>query len=546
MVTAVADIDIDQLAGLKRKQIQSLCKKHGIRANGKTEELVEHLIAYAKDGSKPNEPAAEQEENEEEEQDKDSTETPEEEPTVPEPEQPAEDAAPCLAEDHNGEAVEEVAEEAVEESIEEATEDATEEVVKEVVEEAAEETIEEATEEAAEVTVEETADEPAEEATQETTKETTKDVNGTSSLPIADEPKDAEHKDSSTADIVPMTPKGSGNTKTAPKTLAFDRIHQNMFNSGDSIANHWSVKRAATPKAKRVDGDDEVPASNKRARIEPLFTSPGPKPQHPALRDSSSASTSTSNVPEATELPADQQDTSTTSTSETDIPAVINESEEEKPASTDSTTLSSSSKTDDASQSLIQKPTVSKSSIEKRLSETTSFPSRIPPPRKSDQPAATNPANDSKTEAKPASTSSAANPRVVESKIKAYINAKPPSPKVKAVKHKVVDPKQPPKAAPTTKPAAAALPTDTRKKPKSSAADNDGIPSYMRPTRATESRAQAHKPVSAKAPVKGGEENSSHNGNGRFKPYSRPSNPPAKKADTDKSAMPKSALPSAK
>ncbi|KAJ1839726.1 hypothetical protein LPJ73_006659, partial [Coemansia sp. RSA 2703] len=349
---------------------------------------------------------------------------------------------------------------------------------------------------------------------------------------------------SSTVDMALMTPKKTDNAKSEPKTLAFDRIHQNMFNNGDSIANHWSVKRTATPKAKRMDSEDAAPASNKRARIEPLFTSPGSKPQ-PAAQKCINTLTETSNLSATTEQPVDQQETSLSSTDETVVTTVVNTSEEESTNSADLAVVSSSTKADDATKTLIQKPTISKSSIGNRLSETSSLPSRIPQPKKSEQPAATNSTKDSKTDAKPANISSATNPRAVESKIKAYINAKPPSPKIKAVKHKVVDPKQLPKAAPVSKPAAV-LSSDTKKKPKPSAVDNDGIPSYMRPTRATESRAQAHKPVSTKAPIKGGEENSSHNSNGRFKPYSRPSNPPTKKLDTDKSAMPKPVLPSAK
>ncbi|KAJ2787281.1 hypothetical protein GGI15_000831 [Coemansia interrupta] len=565
MVTTVADIDIDQLAGLKRKQIQSLCKKHGIRANGKTEELIEHLTAYARDGSRPNEPAADQQEDGEDEQDKDLSEAPEEVPPAPESEQPVEAADSSLADEVNSEVVEKVAEEAADEAIEETAKEvaeeavektaeevineATEEMAKKVVEESTEDAVEEAAveavDEAAENVVsevagnmaEEAVDEAAENAPKETIKEPAEDVSATSPSPIVEESTITEDKGSSIANIAQMTPKRSGDTKAAPKTLAFDRIHQNMFNSGDSIANHWSVKRAATPKAKRMDGDDAVPASNKRARIEPLFTSPGPKPQQPAMHKLSSALTSASNVPDSAE-----QDTSPLSAT-----AAANTPEEEMPPLENSTAVSSSDKTDDATKSLIRKPSISKSNIEKRLSETTSLPSRIPPPRKSDQPATTNPAEDPKAESKPTNTSLATNLRVVESKIKAYISAKPPSPKVKAVKHKVVDPKQQSKTAPTTKPAAA-LPSDVKKKPKPSTADNDGIPSYMRPTRATESRAQAHKPASTKAPVKGREENGSHTGNGnkRFSPYSRPSNLPAKKATTDKSAMPKPAVPSAK
>ncbi|KAJ2546311.1 hypothetical protein EV175_005646, partial [Coemansia sp. RSA 1933] len=49
------DFSVDELQTMKRKQLQSLCKKHGIKANGKNEELVEQLLeATGTDGGEEN------------------------------------------------------------------------------------------------------------------------------------------------------------------------------------------------------------------------------------------------------------------------------------------------------------------------------------------------------------------------------------------------------------------------------------------------------------------------------------------------------------
>ncbi|KAJ2334968.1 hypothetical protein GGI00_001604, partial [Coemansia sp. RSA 2681] len=120
--------------------------------------------------------------------------------------------------------------------------------------------------------------------------------------------------------------------------------------------------------------------------------------------------------------------------------------------------------------------------------------------------------------------SQAAGVRNVESKLKSYINSKPPSPKVKAVKHSMPDSKSLPKPNP-----AAAKPTKPVKAPAANAASKDSaagkdLPNYMKPTRAKEIRSQQAtskalpKPVSGR-PIKADE------GKGRFNPYNRSAKP---------------------
>ncbi|KAJ2336869.1 hypothetical protein GGI00_000588, partial [Coemansia sp. RSA 2681] len=120
--------------------------------------------------------------------------------------------------------------------------------------------------------------------------------------------------------------------------------------------------------------------------------------------------------------------------------------------------------------------------------------------------------------------SQAAGVRNVESKLKSYINSKPPPPKVKAVKHSMPDSKSLPKPNP-----AAAKPTKPAKAPAANAASKDSmagkdLPNYMKPTRAKEIRSQQAtakvlpKPVSGR-PIKTDE------GKGRFNPYNRPAKP---------------------
>ncbi|KAJ2457276.1 hypothetical protein GGI02_006154, partial [Coemansia sp. RSA 2322] len=49
-MVALSDINVDELHGMKRKQLQALCKKTGVKANGKSEELIERLMEHIQRG----------------------------------------------------------------------------------------------------------------------------------------------------------------------------------------------------------------------------------------------------------------------------------------------------------------------------------------------------------------------------------------------------------------------------------------------------------------------------------------------------------------
>ncbi|KAJ1727761.1 hypothetical protein LPJ61_004406 [Coemansia biformis] len=239
-MAAQTDASVDNLHALKRKQLQALCKKHGLKANGRTEELIELLVECRQGGGGGGGGSS---------------------------------GLADGAEESDG---------ASSDSEDEQSDDAEEEQGKVFKD------------------VPVTDDEPLEmEAPESMTfvnrelfphmaeKVTAAMEARTEALATKKRSKAAGRQDGAADGSVPSTPARS---KRATKALSFEQAHAKIFDNDDSIVNHWAAKKtpgAATPRSKRTIGDDGVLGSSKRPRIEPLFSSPeviGPRMQSPVAQ----------------------------------------------------------------------------------------------------------------------------------------------------------------------------------------------------------------------------------------------------------------------
>ncbi|KAJ2080146.1 hypothetical protein H4R24_003275 [Coemansia sp. RSA 988] len=219
----LTDVSMEELHNLKRKQLQSLCKKRGLKANGKNEELIEQLLEQTQHGSSGEQGDDASDTGSNNASDNDDDETP-----------------PSAAEDASE----------------------TEKVFKDIPS---------------------TSDKPLVMEDPNTMKrvddsqfqsmadKVTAEMEARVAAMAAGQRKDAIEQYNKVHNIAPTTP---NRTEQQSKTISFNMAHDKIFDGDDSIANHWSAKRVpgtATPKNKRTNGDDSMLASNKRPRLEPLF-----------------------------------------------------------------------------------------------------------------------------------------------------------------------------------------------------------------------------------------------------------------------------------
>ncbi|KAJ2829294.1 hypothetical protein IWW50_000940, partial [Coemansia erecta] len=218
---------------MKRKQLQSLCKKYGIKANGKTEELIEQLLEYAQTSTV--EGGADATNNSESENESDAEQHSETDKAA-EPEKvfkvmPTTDSKPLDME----------------------APDSMKFVSNKEFSSMAE--------------------------------RVTAEMEARAAAMAADQRKEVLEKYHAASRPVPETP----NKSKQEKSISFDKAHDKIFSDNDSIVNHWAANRApgTTPRNKRTNGDESAAASSKRPRLEPLFSSPavtGSAMQSPAQR----------------------------------------------------------------------------------------------------------------------------------------------------------------------------------------------------------------------------------------------------------------------
>ncbi|KAJ2734285.1 hypothetical protein IW152_002416 [Coemansia sp. BCRC 34962] len=235
-MTALADINVEELHTLKRKQLQSLCKKHGVKANGKSEEIIERLIERIKKGGTDNA-------SNDSGTDSDSDD------------------------DNDGQRYDSATDEVKPSTLPEGGNQTTTpgKLFKVVpllntkpVEMDAPESM--------------TVIEQAQFASQ--VEKFTAELEARAAAIAAQMGNGEVEKYNPAYGLIVKTPQN----KNATKTISFDKAHEKLFNSSDSIANHWSAKKVVTtPSNKRAN--DGVPESNKRPRVEVLFESPAVQPQ---------------------------------------------------------------------------------------------------------------------------------------------------------------------------------------------------------------------------------------------------------------------------
>ncbi|KAJ2031755.1 hypothetical protein H4S03_006492 [Coemansia sp. S3946] len=222
-MATLADINIEELHTFKRKQLQTLCKKHGVKANGKSEEIIERLIECINNGGSDH--VSNDTDDSDDDQRYDSAAEESKSSTLP--------ADGIATPEKLFKVVPLLATEPM---------DAPESI---------------------------TVVEPAQFASQ--VEKFTAQLEARAAAIAAEMGKEDIEKYNPAYGLV-RTPR----SKTATKTIAFDKAHDKLFSSGDSITNHWSAKKVtATPK--RVNED--VVDSNKRPRVEVLFKSPSVQPQ---------------------------------------------------------------------------------------------------------------------------------------------------------------------------------------------------------------------------------------------------------------------------
>ncbi|KAJ2744159.1 hypothetical protein GGI20_003197 [Coemansia sp. BCRC 34301] len=622
-MAVLADINTEELHALKRKQLQSLCKKHGVKANGKSEELIERLTNFIKKGGSENDNNDGEQDDEDDDDDQRYDSATEEDKSGTLSSNDGQSATPAklfkVVPLQNAMPVEMVAPESM--------------------------TVVQQEQFSSQVEM------------------FTAKLEARAAAIAADMAKDDVEKYNPAYGLDLLTPK----SKKSAKTILFDRAHDKLFSNSDSILSHWSAKKvteATTPSNKRTN-DSSVLESNKRPRMEVLFESPSVQPQSAGLRRKSikakamtakarrtaapgasldgsktvsadgrvkptsdklglssirlfaeapaeaepssevefaplvdTAPCAAKESEPATEMASPKKSRSAKQVADSAPPASLAKSTTKKktagtlskaatplplpPVATSeapSVAIAEIAQTEPAAPvaapkavGTLPKPTPKastattapvKPSADKESAEPASKPSQIPMARKIAKPksiaatmgAATAPkkaAVDSKIQAPkkadvtkptpkqattkpstaPASAATApatikplasqsAGFRNVESKLKSYINSKPPSPKVKAVKHILPDPKNTVKPNP-----AAAKPAKSVKAPvagtvsKGSPASK-GVPNYMKPTRAKEIRSQQ---VTSKVLPKSesGKPTKTEEGKARFNPYNRP------------------------
>ncbi|KAJ1898394.1 hypothetical protein LPJ66_002780 [Kickxella alabastrina] len=524
-------INIDELSSLKRKQLQSLCKKHAIRANGKSEELIKRIVKYVRGGGGND----------------GSISTTGDKDTVTETPSADEDSA--IEQDNNNNEEEEEEEEQYESADEALKQVDSQSTLASEPQETADKS-DEAPEAASEPASEPDLDIVDRMQTPTVAEQVVAELELRSSALTADERKNILDQFTAENNIVSVTP-SKARQIAVPRSVSFDRVHSKIFESDDSIVNHWAASKkekdtvsaaaTATPKGKRANADVETPRSNKRSRVESIstLTVRTESPRQKRRGSSKVEPVSSKTAQEDVTGPEDAEDDGSV-----EAAAVSTEKVVVAPSApvVDPKKPAESVKTAKIKPTTIKDQTNAKPTVQARKKISKTY--IIKHPRSSVAPAerksklSTTSALSRPVTAKPAKTSEMApavvstqdraavkgsKPRVpnfrsVESKVKAYINSKPPSPKVKAVKYKIVEAKQAPqpqttKAEPKLKPkpkvsvAAAAEP----KTPKVDASGKE-VPGYMRSTRATEVR--SHKPEAAK------------DGKSRFSPYSRPATKP--------------------
>ncbi|KAJ2879683.1 hypothetical protein FB639_003027 [Coemansia asiatica] len=536
-VTTTASIDIAQLSGMKRKQLQSLCKKHGIKANAKTEKLIERLVEYAKNGGNGLE-SAETEVEDQSDKDMEENEYENEEDEV--------------EEDGNVDSVggpKDDSQASVADNVADSQMDDPNSLITNPGNKNAQADPESA---CVERHVQMLDAEPAEPCAAKppltVSEQIAAEMQARVAALAAEERKVIVDKYNSEKGTVSATPGKDKTELMSPKSVAFDRMHSKLFDQYDSIANHWAAKKssgAATPKGKRAITEDLARKSNKRARVEPLFDSQTPKIDNTAdlagdLTISDKETTAAvqkqgANEPALEESLPIKQDTIATSVTDDDDDDSLNSSglktgdvlETEKisqPVNPEPVTkgqmersaASLDPKAASEQTSAIPRPFSSSSSS---FSSSLSSGTLATADKKPSKALVKTSTIDTKRTGIVASTTTKSGYRNVESKIKSYIHTKPPSPKIKPVKHTVVDSKKIPKPTVASKPAVAPAKSKhvVEKGTDSSADGEKRVPNYMKPTRAAENRANK---LFAVAPAKGSNENKG--GKDRNKPYSRP------------------------
>ncbi|KAJ2573349.1 hypothetical protein GGH19_004517 [Coemansia sp. RSA 1807] len=217
-MSSLGDINMDDLQNMKRKQLQSLCKKHDIKANGKTEELIERLLEYAQSGTADGEVG-----------------------THSEPEDESDD-----------------------DNVDETDKSSEPEKVFKVMPTTDIEPLDMAAPESINFVSNKEFPSMAERVTAE--------MEARAAAMAADQRKEVLEKYYAANRDVAETPNKTKQTKA----ISFDKAHDKIFNDNDSIVNHWAANKApgTTPRNKRTNGDESAVASNKRPRLEPLFSSP--------------------------------------------------------------------------------------------------------------------------------------------------------------------------------------------------------------------------------------------------------------------------------
>ncbi|KAJ2478772.1 hypothetical protein EV174_004212 [Coemansia sp. RSA 2320] len=230
-MVALSDINVDELHGMKRKQLQALCKKTGVKANGKSEELIERLMEHIQRGGSD---STSDDSNDDQQHYESAAE---EDKSSPPPNEGAQNATPGK-------------------------------LFKVVPLLNTEPVVMDAPEAMSVV-------EPSQFSAQ--VKEFTAKLEARAAARFADQGVENIEKINPAFGLVTKTPK----SQKLAKTILFDKAHDKLFSSGDSILSHWSAKKTAgpaTPNGKR-NNDSSVHESNKRPRVEVLFASPSVQPQ---------------------------------------------------------------------------------------------------------------------------------------------------------------------------------------------------------------------------------------------------------------------------
>ncbi|KAJ1964958.1 hypothetical protein GGI12_001083 [Dipsacomyces acuminosporus] len=504
MAAPVADIKVEALQSMKRKQLQALCKKHGIKANGKNEELIEQLTDYVQhggvgeNGKDRDDGGSDSEQEYESATEAEVQESQGQGPTGPKKAENSLDNNAAANKDDEG-AANELAKD---------KQDSDTEIESSKAEESPGNDDSDNDNDSGNSGKQEL----------DLAEKIAAEMEARAAALTSDQRKEAIDKYNQSHSIPVETPNKS---KQAKKAISFDKAHDKLFEHDDSITSHWAAKRApgaATPRNKRVNGDLDaaMQGSTKRQRTEQqqqqqqpqLFTpqlsarqrrkSTKSKSKTVKAQRTAAASTKVSDGSKTTafdgrtraigpaelsgtRLFADKVAKSAGEPKGTTEFALLTESNSEKPKMQESLVKTSRAETKEAvkpkasEKSAIPKPAVkadAKKSDTKPAEQPALGKTKIPLPRPIAKPkskiraqASSKKPNsaDSKTASKPAEqrpkegskhTSTKipvhppANYKSVESKLKSYISAKPvPAPKVKAVAFNAPDAKGPNKQA---------------------------------------------------------------------------------------------------